>query len=204
MLAGSKTAEGASPSAVAPGPSALAPSPSVGASSTIRVKVWDPVVRLFHWTVVTGCVLNLWVLEDGKYWHRFTGYVIAVVLAIRLVWGFIGTPHARFADFFPTPRRTKAHLSALLTGHDDRYVGHSPLGAICMLLLMGLLASTCLTGWMMRLDAFWGDEWLEQLHSLLSNGILGLAMIHFSAAIIESWRHKENLIWSMITGMKRP
>ncbi len=194
MFADPKSAEGSSPSAGAA---------KVRSAGAAKVKVWDPVVRLFHWTVVAGCVLDLWVLETGKL-HRMTGYAIAVALAIRLVWGFIGTRHALFSDFFPTPRRTKVHVSALMTGQDDRYVGHSPLGAICMLLLMALLASTCLTGWMMGLDAFWGDEWLEELHDLFANAIMLLAIAHFLAAIVESWRHRENLIWSMITGKKRP
>ena len=51
------------------------------------IKVWDPVVRLFHWTVVAACILNLVVLEEGKYWHRVTGYVVATAIAVRVVWG---------------------------------------------------------------------------------------------------------------------
>lgn len=73
-----------------------------------------------------------------------------------------------------------------------------------MLALMTLLASVSISGWMLTLDRFWGIYWVLSLHETLSNGILVLALIHAGAALFESWRHRENLIWSMITGRKRP
>lgn len=178
--------------------------PAAAEQSAATVKVWDPIVRLFHWTIVTGVVLNLWVFEHGKYWHRVTGYVIVISLAIRLVWGIVGTRHARFSDFFPSPRRVVNHARQLVRGEDKRRLGHSPLGALMMLALMGLLTGLGLTGWMMGLDAFWGDKRLQQVHEVLANGVLGLALLHIAAAVIESIRHGENLPWAMITGRKRP
>jgi len=172
-------------------------SPADGAS----VRVWDPVVRLFHWTVVAGCVLNLFVLEDLP--HEIVGYIVAAALAVRLVWGFIGTHYARFSEFFPTPGRLRAYLGALLAGREPRMLGHNPAGALMMFALMALLAGVCLTGWMMGLDTFWGEDWLEELHEGLANAILVFALMHAAAAIWESWRHGENLVWSMVTGRKR-
>ena len=177
--------------------------PTASDKSDATVKVWDPVVRLFHWTIVTGVVLNLWVFEHGKYLHRITGYVVVAALATRLVWGIVGTRHARFSDFFPTPRRVIAHLSALVRGEDPRRLGHSPLGALMMLALMAILAGLGLTGWMMGLDAFWGVKWVEEVHGLLANGMIALAILHIAAAVIESVRHRENLPWAMVTGRKR-
>ncbi|WP_425104895.1 cytochrome b/b6 domain-containing protein [Ancylobacter sp.] len=168
-----------------------------------NVRVWDPVVRLFHWTVVAGCILNLFVLEDGELPHKIVGYAVAAALVIRLVWGFIGTRHARFADFVPTPSRLSAYVRALLRGEEPRMLGHNPAGAVMMLALMALLAAVCLTGWMTTLDAFWGEDWLEELHEGLANAILVLALLHAAAALFESWRHRENLVWSMVTGWKR-
>lgn len=176
--------------------------PSITGGETVRV--WDPVVRLFHWTVVTGCVLNLFILEEGEYLHRLIGYTIAAALFLRLVWGFVGTKHARFSDFFPTPSKVRDNLTALLRGEDRRELGHSPLGALMMLLLMTLLAAACVTGWMTTLDAFWGEKWLEEVHGVIANTIMVLAFVHAGAALVESWRHRENLVWSMVTGRKRP
>ncbi|MBB3355700.1 cytochrome b [Rhizobium sp. BK049] len=175
--------------------------PSHVASGT--VKVWDPIVRLFHWTVVTACILNLFVLEEGKYWHRLTGYVVATAMVVRIIWGFVGTRHARFDDFFPTPGKVRAQILGIINGSEQRYIGHNPLASIMMLGLMVLLATTALSGWMTTLDAFWGDKWLEEVHGVVANSIMVLAFIHAGAALIESWRHRENLVWSMVTGRKR-
>lgn len=177
--------------------------PLAAEQSAATIPVWDPLVRLVHWTLVTGVVLNLWVFEPGKSAHQVTGYVIVAALLVRLAWGIVGTRHARFADFFPTPRRVANHVRQLLAGEDRRRLGHSPLGALMMLTLMGLLLGLGLTGWMMGLDAFWGEEWLEEVHELLANAVLGLAILHIAAAVIESLRHAENLPWAMVTGRKR-
>ncbi|WP_148194960.1 cytochrome b/b6 domain-containing protein [Hyphomicrobiales bacterium] len=187
MTTTGKRAEGGSPSNTAPR----------------MIKVWDPIVRIFHWTIVAACTLNLFVLEEGKYWHRVTGYVVAAVIFIRIIWGFVGTKHARFRDFLPTPAKVRKQVRGIMTRSEDRYIGHNPLASIMMLVLIGLLAATALTGWMTTLDAFWGEKWLEQLHGTIANSIMVLVFIHAGAAIIESWRHRENLVWSMVTGRKK-
>lgn len=167
------------------------------------VPVWDVVVRTFHWIVVSGCILNLFILEDGKAAHEVVGYVVAGALAIRVLWGFIGTRHARFSDFVPTPRRLRTYLADLRAGREPRMIGHNPAGAVMMLALMALLAAVSLTGWMMGLDAFWGAAWLEELHGAIADAILVLALIHAAAALFESWRHDENLVWAMVSGRKK-
>jgi cytochrome b len=169
----------------------------------VMVRVWDPVVRIFHWTVVVGCVLDLFVLEGGGTAHNVVGYVVAGALAIRMVWGFIGSGYARFSDFVPSPGRLARYIRALAAGRGERYVGHNPAGAIMILMLMALLAGVSVTGWMLTLDAFWGSEALEEIHGAISNAILILALTHVAAALFESFRHKENLVKAMITGDKR-
>ncbi|KPL51976.1 cytochrome B [Prosthecomicrobium hirschii] len=174
-----------------------------GVAAPRTLMVWDPLVRLFHWTVVAGCVVNSFVFEDGKTVHRYVGYVVAGALAIRILWGFVGTAHARFTDFVPGPARLIAYLRAMLAGREPRHVGHNPAASVMILTLMALLAAVSVTGWMLTLDAYFGEEWLEDLHELIANAILGLAVIHVLAAIYESMRHRENLILAMITGRKR-
>ena len=107
--------------------------PEAGSVSGGEVQVWDAVVRLFHWIVVTGCVLDLFVLDDGKAAHRFVGYVVAGALTVRFVWGFLGPGRARFADFVPSLTTLKRYLKALLRGEEPRYIGHNPAGAVVML-----------------------------------------------------------------------
>ena len=172
------------------------------ASAPAHTLVWDPIVRIFHWTVVLGVLLNYFLLEKAP--HRYVGYAIAGVLAVRIFWGFVGSTHARFSDFVVHPRVAVSHLTAALKGRDRRYIGHNPAGGMMILVLMALLAGTCLTGWMQGLDAFWGVEWIQSVHELFANLIILMATLHVAAALAESGLHRENLVLSMITGRKRP
>jgi cytochrome b len=169
---------------------------------TGSIQIWDPIVRLFHWTVVTGCAINL-IFENGNRLHRAVGYGVAAAVAIRLIWGLVGHGHARFADFVPRPSTLIQYLRQLFARKEPRYIGHNPAGSIMIIALLGLLVAVSVTGWMMGLDRYFGDELLEELHEGSAMAILALAGIHVLAAVIESVRHRENLIKSMITGKKR-
>ena len=166
------------------------------------VRVWDPVVRLFHWTVVAGCAINL-IVEEGNTFHRAVGYVVAAAVAVRVVWGFTGKGHARFSDFIPTPAALLGYLRQLVSRNEPRFIGHNPAGSVMIFLLLGALIAVSITGWMMGLDRFFGNETLEELHETFAMTILVLAGIHVAAAVFESMRHRENLIKSMFTGRKR-
>lgn len=166
--------------------------------------VWDPVVRLFHWLVVAGFLANMFVAEEGKLVHRWIGYGILAMIVVRLLWGFIGTTYARFSNFVPTPSAFSSYVKALSSGREPRYIGHNPAAAIMMIVLVLLLVVCGVTGWMQGLDAFWGTEWVQDVHKISAYAILALAGVHALAAVVESLRHQENLIWSMITGRKRP
>lgn len=190
----SHPASGAAPR---PGSDTLTPHPPA------RVKVWDPLVRLFHWTVALGCIANLTILREVKVAHRYVGYAVLAAVAIRLVWAFVGTQHARLTDFAPSPRRLASYLRSLVRGREPRYIGHNPAGAVMMLTLIGLVGLCGVTGWMMGLDAFWGEGWVEAMHEGAANVILVMAIVHVLAALVESWRHRENLVLSMVTGLKR-
>lgn len=167
------------------------------------IRVWDPVVRFFHWSLVAGFTLNMFVWTDGELLHRYIGYALLGLIAIRLAWAVIGTPYARFSSFVPTPGRLFDYIGKLLNGREPRYVGHNPVGALMMIALVGLMAGCGLTGWMMETDTFWGNEEVEEIHETLAWLILALAGLHIAAAVVESFRHRENLIHSMLTGRKR-
>lgn len=181
----------------------MTPNTSSAAASTPAVKVWDPFVRIFHWSLVTCIVLNQFVLEAGETAHEWTGYTASALVLLRLVWGFVGGRHARFADFFPTPQRLGRHLQALRRGEQPHYDGHNPLGALMMLALMVLVLSLGLTGWMQTTDAYWGEEWLMELHEWLANGLLLAAGLHAAAAIVMGRLERTRLIRAMITGHKQ-
>ena len=169
--------------------------------STQPVRVWDPFVRGFHWSLV-ACVLLNFVVEEGEALHQAIGYAASALVVLRILWGFIGTRYARFSEFFPTPERVRRHLSGLLAGTAPHYVGHNPIGALMMLTLMTLVLALGLTGYLQTTDAFWGEEWLEALHEGLAFTLLWLAGLHGAAAVVLGRLEHTNLIGAMITGIK--
>lgn len=168
-----------------------------------RVKVWDPLVRIFHWTVAGGVIANLTFLRHADDPHIYVGYMVVAALGVRLVWGFVARGHARFTSFVPGPRGLTTYLAAMIQRREPRYIGHNPAGAAMIVLLMVLLATVGGTGWMMGLDAYWGVPWVEGVHEVTANLLIGAVAVHVIGAIAESIRHRENLPLAMITGYKR-
>ena len=165
-------------------------------------RVWDPFVRVFHWSLVSTVVLNQWVLEEGEGPHRWLGYAAAVLVLLRVVWGFIGPRYARFSDFWPTPTRLRHHLRAWFRGDEMHVPGHNPLGALMMLALMLLVLLLGLTGWLQGTDRFWGNEALRDAHESLADGLIGLAGLHAAAALVMGRLERTRLIKAMVTGVK--
>lgn len=165
-------------------------------------RVWDPFVRLFHWSLVAAVVLNQWVLEEGDPPHRWVGYAATALVGLRLLWGLVGSRHARFSDFWPTSGRLSAHLRSLCGGPPVHTPGHNPLGALMMLALMALVLLLGFTGWLMGTDRFWGSEALEELHEAVATLLLWLAAAHAAAAIVMGRVERTRLIKAMVTGVK--
>lgn len=171
---------------------------------TDTVRVWDAFVRLFHWSLVI-LIATTWLSADGpKIVHERAGYIIAGLIAARIVWGLIGPRYARFSDFVRGPRAVLAYLRKLLDGRERRYLGHNPAGGAMILALLLVTAGTALTGWLQTTDAFWGSSAMEEIHEALATLILVLVSLHIMGVLVESLRHRENLVLSMLTGTKRP
>ncbi|MEO7053075.1 MAG: cytochrome b/b6 domain-containing protein [Rhodanobacter sp.] len=166
------------------------------------VKVWDPLVRLFHWSLA-GLFLANFFTEDGELVHRGFGYAILILIAVRFAWGWIGTRHARFSDWVVGPHRVRRYLRERLTGRSRRQLGHNPGAAVMILALLGGVLLVAFTGWLQTTDRFFGEGWLQGLHEALAYGVLGLVVVHVLAAVGESVHYGENLIASMIHGRKR-
>ena len=110
------------------------------------VKVWDPFVRLFHWSLVAGVITQLATAEDWKSVHAKVGYIIAVILPVRIIWGIVGSPHARFADFVYPPADIFGYLKDLIKGRPKHYIGHNPAGGAMVCMLLFFLILTTLAG----------------------------------------------------------
>ena len=171
-------------------------------STAKTVKVWDPLVRLFHWSLA-ACIFGAFLVEEGDTAHQWLGYTALGLIAFRVLWGLVGTRHARFSDWVRGPRAVGTYLRERLSGRSQRRLGHNPAAAVMILLLMAGVAAVGLTGWMQTWDAYWGAEWLEELHEALAYGLLTLIGVHVLAAIVESLHYRENLIAAMVHGRKR-
>lgn len=166
------------------------------------VKVWDPLVRLFHWSLAV-CVLGAFLVEEGDRAHQLLGYTALGLVAFRLLWGVVGSRHARFTDWVRGPRAVAAYLRERRAGTSRRRLGHNPAAAVMILLLLAGVSAVGMTGWMQTWDAFWGVEWLEELHEALAYGLLAFIGVHVLAALVESVHYRENLIAAMFHGRKR-
>ena len=167
------------------------------------MKVWDPLVRVGHWLLV-GSVAVAWMTRHGGgRVHEWAGYTALAVVAMRLVWGFVGTRHARFAGFVRGPRATLDHAAHLLRGDAPRHIGHNPLGAWMIVALLVAAALAAGSGWLYITDRFWGVEWVEEMHETLADLLLVLAAVHVAGVVMESRRSRENLVAAMVHGNKR-
>ena len=162
-----------------------------------RIKVWDLPLRLFHWALVASIAVAF-LSSEGEgplgQWHMAAGWTAAVLLVFRLVWGFVGGEHSRFADFL-RPSAIGRHISGVLGKGANDHLGHNPLGAIAIVVLLALTALTVGTG------AF-GGEAAEGLHETVAWTLLAMVGLHVAAVIVMSIVERENLARAMITGTK--
>ncbi len=186
--------------------------------SADHVKVWDRFIRVFHWTLALGFATAFVSGElHASTLHVWIGYLLCVMLALRLYWGLRGSEYARFRSFFFSPGETLAYFRSMFTGHPKHYYGHNPAGALMVFALLGLLALIFVSG-LLTLSAidFEGpllflanrvsDEAsyaFRDIHEFLPIVGLVLVSLHILGVIAGSIQHKENLVRAMLTGKKQ-
>lgn len=181
----------------------LSPPSETAAKPPVEVVVWDPLVRIFHWSLVAAFSIAFATGDDFERIHIVAGYVVLGLVAFRIVWGFIGPRYARFSDFIYSPRHLIAYMRDLLAGQAKRVLGHNPAGGTMIMALLLMLLATGATGHILTLPEYSRIKWLEEVHELLANLTLGLAVLHVAGVLFSSFLHRENLIRAMITGRKR-
>ena len=197
-----------------------------------ETRVWDPVVRIFHWSLVAAFTIAWLTGEEESRLHEFAGYVVIGLVLIRVVWGFVGTKYARFRDFVYRPSTVLAYARDILAGKSKRHLGHNPLGGMMVIaLLLSLLAASVTglalpdakegTGPFAAItastsvtapaviskavaddDAEGAEEAWKELHEFFANLSLLLVALHIAGVIVGSLVHRENLVRAMFTGRK--
>jgi cytochrome b len=163
------------------------------------IRVWDPLVRAFHWALAASFAVAWLCSETWDSLHNAAGYAAGALVALRVVWGFLGPRYARFAQFVRSPDTVIAYLWAIKDGSERRYIGHNPVGGAMIVVLLVAMAATAVSGWLLTTDAFWGSA----VHSLLAHGVLALVVVHVAGVTVWSLRHHENLARAMVVGAKR-
>ncbi|MAX56359.1 MAG: cytochrome B [Alcanivoracaceae bacterium] len=188
------------------------PSSAAGESRTVRV--WDPLVRIFHWSLVLF-FFSAYLSEDvSDTLHVWSGYAVTLLIIFRLAWGIIGTRHARFTDFVRSPGNVLQYLKDIPTGRAKRYLGHNPAGGAMIIALLVFIAGTVIFG-MATLGAdenagplagswlaTFNEHTLKEIHEFFANGTLMLVFLHVAGVLFSSVHHRENLVRSMIHGRK--
>ncbi|HCQ63775.1 MAG TPA: cytochrome B [Rhodobacteraceae bacterium] len=166
------------------------------------ILVWDPLVRLVHWGVAGAVLLNATVIEEESSAHELIGYIAVGLVATRLVWGVIGTHHARFSAFPPNPVAALRHISGLIRGRRKVHLSHNPAGALMVYNLWATLIGMGVTGYMMGARAYFGMEWVEELHEGLFVWLMMSVGLHLAGVVVDSLVTRVNLVRGMVDGRK--
>ena len=175
-----------------------------GAEQRAFVRVWDWFIRIFHWSLVSFFAIAWVTADELDRLHEIAGYVVAVLIGLRIIWGLVGTRHARFSDFVYRPSVVIAYLRDSVFLKAKRYLGHNPAGGAMVVALLICLVAISATGIMLTGDSLGVEDLIEELHEAIANLTLGLVVLHVGGVILSSLEHRENLVKSMISGLKRP
>lgn len=192
--------------------------------------LWDRIVRISHWGIVIVILANEVFTKGGSPVHVWFGWGGLVLLLIRMAWGVIGTPNARFSAFPPNPLAAFTHLKQLFTGKPRSYASHNPAGAMMAYALWACIAVMVATGlsmsgpnpfavaerqaivdsgdWSQLVKTAEADEsagekvsgWVKDLHEITANLILLLVALHIGGVIVESVVMRHNLVPAMLLG----
>ncbi|MBB4285479.1 cytochrome b/b6 domain-containing protein [Roseospira goensis] len=119
---------------------------SGNADSRGMIQVWDPFVRIGHWILVAGFLIAYFTEGEPAWLHEWAGYAVAITILLRVVWGFIGSEHARFSDFVRSPVAAWEYIKGIPAGTAKRFIGHNPAGGLMALALMASLFAASYTG----------------------------------------------------------
>lgn len=167
-----------------------------------KILIWDAPVRVFHWLMVLSFA-GAYLTAESERWrlaHVTLGYTMAGLVAFRVLWGFIGTRHARFSSFVRGPAAVARYLRGLAGGRPEHHAGHNPAGALAIIALLGMTLVVTAAGWATYNEL--GARWLEELHEGAANVMLGIVGLHVAAVLLASWLHRSNLIGAMVTGRR--
>jgi len=183
-------------------------------SAPSTVIAWDPLIRIFHWSLVLFFLFAFITGDDWENLHVQAGYAVSLLIGFRLLWGLVGTRNARFARFVKTPKVVLSHLRGMLSFKASHYLGHNPVAAVMVILLLSCIALIAFSGMVMiaseghgplagTLFSTWNGDWMEDIHEFLADFTLLLIFAHVAGVLFSSLLEGENLAKAMWTGRKK-
>lgn len=167
------------------------------------VVIWDRFIRSYHWIIAVAFLLDYFILEPGGRNHQIVGYTAVTLIAMRIVWGFIGPDNAHVRSLIPTPQRLKRHLQHLCDRRTPADEGHNPIGGLLILLFWLLFLIQGVTGFLMEETGyFFGDPNIRALHDWVADALFIGVLIHVTAVIVMGWWLRVQLIRPMLTGKR--
>lgn len=157
---------------------------------------------MVHWTVAVTVLTNHFWLDGGDDPHLWIGYLAAAAVLARVGVGFLGKGYSRFSHFPLQLQQLKSFLTYYFKRPPQDYVGHNPLASYTYIAIWIFVLMLGLTGWMMGLDAYWGEEWLHDLHNKISNLLLILVGAHILGILMDAIKFRRPTWMAMITGRK--
>ena len=178
------------------------------------IKVWDPLIRIFHWSLVLGFMVAYITEDEWITLHVAAGDLIALLLIFRVIWGVIGTRYARFTQFVKSPSAVMAHLKGMAQFKVAHYLGHNPAAAAMVVALLISLIMLCFSGYVLiatenqgvlagTFFAGFNSHWMEDVHEFFAHFTLLLVFAHIAGVIVSSFMEQENLPRSMLVGFKK-
>lgn len=168
-----------------------------------KVRVWDLPTRVFHWSLALS-FFGAYLLAEServRHLHVMFGYTVLALVVFRLVWGFLGTHHARFSSFAFGPRAVIDHLKGLARRDVRNHAGHTPAGSWAIWLMLLLALATAVSGYLYFNEI--GGEAMEEVHEVAANTWLLMVFVHIAGVIVSSVVERQNLARAMVTGYKK-
>jgi cytochrome b len=164
--------------------------------------IWPLSVRFIHWGIALIVLLDAFWFEEGDAPHRYLGYLGVGLVLIRAAYGFMGKGHVLFSSMPLRLHDLKFYIKNHFRG-SGHFEGHNPLASGVYILMWLLILGLGITGWMLELDAFWGSETLENVHSQMSNVLIALVVIHLLGLFLDAVLYKRRTWMGMIDGKRK-
>lgn len=167
--------------------------------------VYDLPTRFFHW-IFAGLFLTAFIIaktvDDESLlfsYHSLAGLILIFTVILRIIWGMVGTKHAKFTGFALRPADLIKYMKGILSGDKTRWAGHNPASSWAAIVMMLLALGLGTTGYLMSTG---GKETFEDIHEILANTFVVVAVMHVAGVILHTIRHREAIGLSMLNGKK--